>query len=148
MTDDSSIIDGMVIFQERVVNLLQQLKMPIFETSLVFQKHINQLMKTLQEFALSTGQHIPDKIGEPWAIDRSDNSSTQSFSIEKLLERGDAQRMDILDTLIRVTFVEIEIEVDKALLILRQWEHLIRTQLSHVKSPGQLFSPLEIPDDW
>ena len=61
----------MVIFQERVVNLLQQLKMPIFETSLVFQKHINQLMKTLQEFALSTGQHIPDKIGEPWAIDGS-----------------------------------------------------------------------------
>ena len=77
MTDDSSIIDGMVIFQERVVNLLQQLKMPIFETSLVFQKHINQLMKTLQEFALSTGQHIPDKIGEPWAIDVFENSSTQ-----------------------------------------------------------------------
>ena len=148
MTDDSSIIDGMVIFQERVVNLLQQLKMPIFETSLVFQKHINQLMKTLQEFALSTGQHIPDKIGEPWAIDGSDNSSTQSFSIEKLLERGDAQRMDILDTLIRVTLIEINIELDRALLMLRQWEQVIRTQLSNVKSPGQLFSPLEIPDDW
>ncbi|MEK9697552.1 MAG: hypothetical protein VW270_17435, partial [Candidatus Poseidoniales archaeon] len=83
-----------------------------------------------------------------WEIKEVATNSPQQFSLDKLLERSDAQRMDILDTLIRVTLIEINIELDRALLMLRQWEHVIRTQLANVQSPGQLFSPLEIPDDW
>ena len=60
----------------------------------------------------------------------------------------DQQRMDILDTLIRVTLIEIDVTVVEALLALRQWEHLARTQLASVTGPGQLFSPLDVPDDW
>ena len=60
----------------------------------------------------------------------------------------DHQRMDILDTLIRVTLVEINASVIDAILALRQWEHLARTQLACATGPGQLFSPIDIPDDW
>lgn len=143
---DSS--DGMVLFQERVINLLNQLKMPLFEVSLVFQKHINQMLTSLIDFASTSGQEIPSNIAKPWELVDEAVHSPQQFSLDKLLERADHQRMDILDTLIRVTLVEIEIELDNAILMLRQWEHLIRTQLSKVHSPGQLFSPLDIPDDW
>ncbi|MDA0716242.1 MAG: hypothetical protein O2866_03125 [archaeon] len=148
MVDFSEPSDGMVLFQERVINLLNQLKMPLFEVSLVFQKHINQLLSSLVEFASTTGQELPANIAYPWKIEDDDGHSAQQFSLDKLLERADHQRMDILDTLIRVTLIEIEIEMDNALLMIRQWEHLIRTQLSKVQSPGQLFSPLEIPEAW
>ena len=60
----------------------------------------------------------------------------------------DNQRMDILDTLIRVTLIEINVSVIEAILALRQWEHLARTQLALATGPGQLFSPLDIPEDW
>ena len=56
--------------------------------------------------------------------------------------------MDILATLIRVTLVEIDASLAEGLLALRPWEALSRTQLSNAKSPGQLFSPLEIPEEW
>jgi len=148
LTKETPTIDGMVVFQERVVNLLQQLKMPLFEVSLVFQKHIKQLLSSLQEYALSSNQQLPNELTEPWEIREVSTNNAQQFSLDKLLERSDAQRMDILDTLIRVTLIEINIELDRALLMLRQWEQVIRTQLSNVQSPGQLFSPLEIPDDW
>jgi hypothetical protein len=143
LTKETPTIDGMVVFQERVVNLLQQLKMPLFEVSLVFQKHIKQLLSSLQEYALTSNQQLPNELTEPWEIREVSTNNAQQFSLDKLLERSDAQRMDILDTLI-----EINIELDRALLMLRQCEQVIRTQLSNVQSPGQLFSPLEIPDDW
>jgi hypothetical protein len=60
----------------------------------------------------------------------------------------DQQRMDILDTLIRVTLVEINASVIDAILALRAWEHLVRSQLALASGPGQLFSPLNIPEDW
>ena len=60
----------------------------------------------------------------------------------------DEQRMDILETLIRVTLIETDATLVDALLALRPWEQIARTQLSKANGPGQLFSPIEIPEDW
>ena len=51
-------------------------------------------------------------------------------------------------TLIRVTMVETEMILTDGISALRMWEHLARSQLSGITSPGQLFSPFEIPEDW
>ena len=60
----------------------------------------------------------------------------------------DRDRMDILDTLIRVTLEEEQMLLSDALGVMRSWEHLARNQLSQVSGPGQLFSPTQIPEDF
>ena len=60
----------------------------------------------------------------------------------------DKDRMEILDTLIEATLVETELNLQDALLVLRGWEQLLRSALSNITSAGQLFSPLEIPEDF
>ena len=68
--------------------------------------------------------------------------------LETLLENLDDDRMDILDTILRSAITATEMPLADALMQLRQWEHLTRNQLSDSKGTGQLFSPLEIPEDW
>jgi hypothetical protein len=77
-----------------------------------------------------------------------DEESSFQFDLEKIFKIIDEDRMDILATLIRVTLVEIDASLAEGLLALRPWEALSRTQLSNAKSPGQLFSPIEIPEEW
>lgn len=146
MADES--VDGLVTLTERTVNLINQLNMPLVEVSLVLQKHLNQLMKTLTEHLERTGESVNEQVHSPWPIDTVSPSTNISFDLEKVMNIVDHQRMDILDTLIRVTLVEINTSVIDAILALRQWEHLARTQLASATGPGQLFSPLDIPDDW
>lgn len=146
MADES--VDGLVTLTERTVNLINQLNMPLVEVSLVLQKHLNQLMKTLTEHLERTGESVNEQVHSPWPIDTVSPSTNISFDLEKVMNIVDHQRMDILDTLIRVTLVEINTSVIDAILALRQWEHLARTQLASATGPGQLFSPLAIPDDW
>lgn len=141
-------VDGLVTLQERTVNLINQLNMPLVEVSLVLQKHINQLMDTLQSHLDATGQTVPETVHTPWPLASTMAEQSASFELEKVLKIIDHQRMDILETLIRVTLVEIDASVIDALLALRQWEHLARTQLAAATGPGQLFSPLDIPEDW
>lgn len=141
-------VDGLVTLQERTVNLINQLNMPLVEVSLVLQKHINQLMDTLQSHLDATGQTVPETVHTPWPLSSTMAEQSASFDLEKVLKIIDHQRMDILETLIRVTLVEIDASVIDALLALRQWEHLARTQLAAATGPGQLFSPLDIPEDW
>ena len=71
-----------------------------------------------------------------------------SLQDEKILSVIDEERMDILETLVRVTMVETEMILLDGIAALRMWEHLARTQLGNITSPGQLFSPIEIPEDW
>lgn len=146
MSDES--VDGLVTLTERTVNLVNQLNMPLVEVSLVLQKHLNQLMNTLTDHLHSTGQTVNERVHSPWPVQTEATSSNVSFDLEKVMNIVDHQRMDILDTLIRVTLVEINASVVNAILALRQWEHLARTQLATATGPGQLFSPLDIPDDW
>ncbi|MGB0235755.1 MAG: hypothetical protein ACPGWQ_00625 [Poseidonia sp.] len=146
MADDS--VDGLVTLTERTVNLVNQLNMPLVEVSLVLQKHLNQLMMTLNQHLERTGETVGERVQAPWPIETVSATTSASFDLEKVMSIVDHQRMDILDTLIRVTLVEINASVIDAILALRQWEHLARTQLASATGPGQLFSPLDIPDDW
>ena len=145
--DDQS-VDGLVTLTERTVNLVNQLNMPLVEVSLVLKKHIKQLMATLQQHLDATGQTVGERVHSPWPLDADASAANASFALEKVMNIVDHQRMDILDTLIRVTLIEINASVIDAILALRQWEHLARTQLATATGPGQLFSPLEVPDDW
>ena len=47
-----------------------------------------------------------------------------------------------------MTLVEEGLDLADGISALRMWEHLARTQLTTIKSPGQLFSPIQIPEDW
>jgi hypothetical protein len=38
--------------------------------------------------------------------------------------------------------------LDDGILALRMWEQLARSQLSSASSPGQLFSPIILPEEW
>ena len=131
-----------------MVNLINQLSMPLVEVSLVLQKHIKGLSQSLDEYLNQSGDEVPERVSQPWPINVERSSSQVNFSLEKVLEIVDHQRMDILEALIRVTLIEIEVSLIEGILALRAWEQLARTQLAQATGPGQLFSPLEIPENW
>ena len=60
----------------------------------------------------------------------------------------DIDRMDILDTMIRTIINGTELPFVDAVLALRRWEHLARSQLSKASGTGQLFSPMILPTDF
>ena len=132
------------------MNLIGQLTMPVSEVALVLQHHIQGLLGSLTEYASKTGAEISDRVAHPWKIKSpsDDGQSAGVFDVEKVLKIVDHDRMDILSTLIRVTLVEMEMDLIEAILALRAWEQLVRQQLAEAKGPGQLFSPLELPDAW
>lgn len=136
--------DSMVTLQERLVNLINQLNMPILETSLVISRWTNRLLMQLEEHT----QELPENLAEPWPLDEEPVESDSNFELEKALSLVDRDRMDILDTLIRVTLEEEQMLVSDALGVMRSWEHLARNQLSQAAGPGQLFSPMDIPDEF
>jgi len=132
-----------------MVNLINQLSMPLIEVSLVLSKHIAGLSRSLDEHISATQQTFPETVTHPWPIETPEGNDPEfSFELEKIFKIIDEDRMDILATLVRVTLVEIDASLAEGLLALRPWEALSRTQLAKAKGPGQLFSPLEIPEDW
>ena len=116
--------DSMVTLQERLVNLINQLNMPILETSLVISRWTNRLLMQLEEHT----QELPENLAEPWPLDEEPVESDSNFELEKALSLVDRDRMDILDTLIRVTLEEEQMLVSDALGVMRSWEHLARNQ--------------------
>ena len=142
--------EAMVTLQERLVNLVNQLSMPLIETSLVIGKWTSKMSNHLEKIALINNEKLPKELTKPWQLDTDplDFNGDQVFDLDKALSITDKDRMDILDTLIRVTIEETSLPMVDALLLLRTWEKLVREQLSQVNSPGQLFSPTIIPDDF
>lgn len=139
----------MVTLQERMVNLIGQLTMPVAEVALVLQHHIQGLLGSLNEYVEKTGASISDQVAQPWPIEENNvDHNPISFDVEKVLKIVDQDRMDILSTLIRVTLVETEMDLVEGILALRSWEQLVRQQLADASGPGQLFSPIELPDEW
>ena len=135
--------------QERMVNLINQLNMPLVEVSIVIQNLLSPMLDSLNEHIAVSGNTYGDKVLQAWPIDLSEDSdSTGNFDVAKVLKVIDEDRMDILSTLIRVTLVEEGLDLADGISALRMWEHLARTQLTTIKSPGQLFSPIQIPEDW
>jgi hypothetical protein len=76
-----------------------------------------------------------------------DGQGTQ-FDLDKVLDMVDGERIDIFDTIIRNVINECELPLTDALLFMREWEHLVRSQLAGASGPGSLFSPVEYPDDF
>ena len=144
-----SATDSMVTLQERMVNLIGQLTMPVAEVALVLQQHIQGLLGSLNEYVEKTGASINERVSQPWPIEHKQvDNNPISFDVEKVLKIVDQDRMDILSTLIRVTLVETEMDLVEGILALRSWEQLVRQQLADATGPGQLFSPIELPDEW
>ena len=141
--------DSMVTLQERMLNLIVQLTMPVAEVALVLQHHIQGLLGSLNEYVEKTGASINERVSQPWPIEHKQvDNNPISFDVEKVLKIVDQDRMDILSTLIRVTLVETEMDLVEGILALRSWEQLVRQQLADATGPGQLFSPIELPDEW
>ena len=139
----------MVTLQERMVNLIGQLTMPVAEVALVLQHHIQGLLGSLNEYVEKTGASINERVAQPWPIEVNNvDQNPISFDVEKVLKIVDQDRMDILSTLIRVTLVETEMDLVEGILALRSWEQLVRQQLADATGPGQLFSPIELPEEW
>ena len=142
-------IDGLVTLQERMVNLIKQLNMPLVEVSMVIQNMISPMLESLNKHAVENALELPDRIMNQWPIEKPIHDEVKSsLAVEKILSVIDEERMDILETLVRVTMVETEMILLDGIASLRMWEHLARTQLANITSPGQLFSPIEIPEDW
>jgi hypothetical protein len=145
----SEVVDGLVTLQERMVNLINQLNMPIIEVSMVIQNMLSPMLESLSIHIAETGMEVSDMVMNQWPIDRQEHDGNQSsLSIEKILSVVDEDRMDILETLVRVTMVETEMILLDGISALRMWEHLVRSKLANITSPGQLFSPLEMPEEW
>ena len=140
----------MVTLQERMVNLIGQLTMPVSEVALVLQHHIQGLLGSLSEYASKTGVAISERVSQPWPIEQTVeiNQSPVAFDVEKVLKIVDQDRMDILSTLIRVTLVETEMDLVEAILALKSLGATRSTATRRGQGPGQLFSPLELPEAW
>ena len=146
---DSDSTEKMVFLQEQIVNFLRQYSMPLIEVSLVFSKYTRQLTEALVSQADEQGETLPTILTEPWPLLGENNPSTETGpALNTVLDNLDDDRMDILDTILRSAITATEMPLADALMQLRQWEHLARNQLADSKGAGQLFSPLEIPDDW
>ena len=142
-------IDGLVTLQERMVNLIKQLNMPLVEVSMVIQNMISPMLVSLNKHAVENALELPDRIMNQWPIEKPIHDEVKSsLAVEKILSVIDEERMDILETLVRVTMVETEMILLDGIAALRMLDHLARTQLANITSPGQLFSPIEIPEDW
>lgn len=144
-------LQGMVTLQERMVHLIQQLSMPLVEVSMVLSKQLSGLMKSLNEHIDSSGESFPNTVTEAWQLPQEHSDKTEdekSFDLDKVMSIVDEQRMDILDTLIRVTLIETDATLVDAILALRPWQQIARIQLSKASGPGQLFSPIDLPEDW
>ena len=64
------------------------------------------------------------------------------------MQNIDQDRMDIFDTIIRTIINGSEIPFVNSIMLLRDWEKVIRTQLVKSTSPGHLFSPLELDENF
>ena len=143
--------DKLLFLRENMVHLTNQLSMPIIEVALVISKYIRMLLDSLQKAAIEEGEELPEILLYPLPRKSSQSETTpgiHSFPLEKLIDRVDQDRMDILDTMVRTILNESQLEFVSALREFRDWELEIRNQLSEVSSPGGLFSPLSLDDDF
>ena len=145
----SSSTEKMLFLQENMVHFVNQMSMPVIEVSLVISKYLKKLVDVLEERAQSEDEELSNEILNSWPIDLDLADNTRpGMSLERILEIVDIDRMDILDTMIRTIINGTELPFVDAVLALRRWEHLARSQLSRASSTGQLFSPMILPDDF
>ena len=141
--------ERILFIQENMVSFVKQYNMPIVEVALVISKYIRILLEKLQQIADESGEELPSHLLSPTPFDGDMKPPLiDSFPLERLLDSLDEDRMDILDTLMRTAINAVEAPFSSALALFRDWERLIRSQLSESRSPGHLFSPMKIPEDF
>ncbi len=138
--------ERMLFLHEQMANFISQYSMPRIEVALVISRAVNSLVTSLTEVAEIEGEVLPESIVERWPIEMSIESADVGVSMERLLGAVDEDRIDILETIIRVSIETKRISTFDSILVLREWERLVRGALASSTSPGQLFSPLELPD--
>ena len=145
--DDAPIEERLLFLQENMVNFVKQYNLPVIEVSLVVSKYIRVLLESLERAASESGEKIPENMSQAWEIDTDLSAPTiESFPLDKLLGTLDEDRMDILDTMMRVIINGAEIPFSSALTLLRDWEMRLRIQMAEATSPGHLFSPMDLPE--
>ena len=144
---DAPVEQRLLFLQENMVNFVKQYNLPVIEVSLVVSKYIRVLLESLERAASANGEELPRNISQAWEIDVDLNAPTiDSFPLDKLLGTLDEDRMDILDTMMRVIINGAEIPFSSTLTLLRDWEMRLRIQMAEARSPGHLFSPMELPE--
>ncbi len=144
---DEPVEERLLFLQENMVNFVKQYNLPVVEVALVVSKYIRVLLESLEKAAAASGERVPETIAQPWPVEvEGAVPAIDSFPLDKLLGTLDEDRMDILDTMIRVIINGAEIPFSSALTLLRDWEMRIRTQMAEATSPGHLFSPIDLPD--
>tara|TARA_B100000902_G_C27271235_1_gene896345 strand:- start:731 stop:1177 length:447 start_codon:yes stop_codon:yes gene_type:complete len=141
--------EKMLILHQNMVNLVNQLNIPLVEVSLVIAKFTKTLSERLNQVAKEHNEELPEIYSKPWPLEFESNDSSEiKFELEKIIKILDHDRIDIFDTLIRTSINLEEITLSDSLLVLRSWEKLVRAQLASSKSPGELFSTVDMPDDF
>ena len=144
-----SMDEKLLFLQENLSNFVKQYNLPIIESALVISKYINILLNELEKKASLEGEILPLEITQPWPIKGDFKTpKIEDFPLDKLMQNIDQDRMDIFDTIIRTIINGSEIPFVNSIMILRDWEKVIRTQLVKSTSPGHLFSPLELDENF
>jgi len=145
----ASMEEKLLFLQENLSNFVKQYNLPIIESALVISKYINILLNELKKKASLEKENLPLEITNPWPITgEMKTPKIEDFPLDKLMQNIDQDRMDIFDTIIRTIINGSEIPFVNAVMLLRDWERVIRTQLVKSTSPGHLFSPLELDDNF
>ena len=145
----ASMEEKLLFLQENLSNFVKQYNLPIIESALVISKYINILLNELKKKASLEKENLPLEITDPWPITgEMKTPKIEDFPLDKLMQNIDQDRMDIFDTIIRTIINGSEIPFVNAVMLLRDWERVIRTQLVKSTSPGHLFSPLELNDNF
>ena len=145
----ASMEEKLLFLQENLSNFVKQYNLPIIESALVISKYINILLNELKKKASLEKENLPLEITDPWPITgEMKTPKIEDFPLDKLMQNIDQDRMDIFDTIIRTIINGSEIPFVNAIMLLRDWERVIRTQLVKSTSPGHLFSPLELDDNF
>jgi hypothetical protein len=144
-----SLEEKLLFLQENLSNFVKQYNLPIIESALVVSKYINILLYELKKKASLEMENLPLEITDSWPITGEIKTpKIEDFPLDKLIQNIDQDRMDIFDTIIRTIINGSEIPFVNAIMLLRDWERVIRTQLVKSTSPGHLFSPLELDDNF
>ena len=137
---------SLVTLQERMVNLVEQLAIPLVELSLVISRFNGLVLNRLMSLAEENSETLPPQITQQWNVEEQVQSSEFEFDLDRVVDVVDEERMDILTTLIRVSVEELRITLFDLMILLRSWEQMLKIRLAKVTSPGQLFSPVSMPD--
>ena len=136
----------MLFMQEQMTQFVEGYGMPLIEVSLVVAKSLRHLVQRLQEIAEESGEELPERLTSPIPIESHSAESTSAASLERLLASVDEDRMDILETIIRISIESKRMTLVDATLLLREWERTARQRLARVQRPGEMFSPFEIEE--